>query len=248
MGYPACLYGRVSYPTGMPACQQAQPSIQNAEGNLRNQPEISVTRSTAKISDRYTGHFGWPSGLGRRVGGRSFGLGRLRNWRSRRGRLQLLDPWHALEVLVEHQHHASLVKAESRVDFKGWVNRQHEHASNRYWHRRIFHSEKPALLGGLDFCRRADLPLWLGLQLAEIKAAPAVSNYGFAVVYEVGWAFKTLLRLPQSFLGFLLLPVPIAATSEQGWSEQKEHSEPAGDDELDTGRGNSSHDVKKTSI
>jgi hypothetical protein len=38
----------------MPACQQAQPSIQNAEGNLRNQPAISVTRSTAKISDRYS--------------------------------------------------------------------------------------------------------------------------------------------------------------------------------------------------
>jgi hypothetical protein len=34
-------------------CQHAQPSTPNAEGNPRNQPEISVRRSTAKIADRY---------------------------------------------------------------------------------------------------------------------------------------------------------------------------------------------------
>ncbi len=50
MGYSACLYRRVSYPTGMPACQ---PSLPNAERNLRNRPEVRVTRSTAKSADRY---------------------------------------------------------------------------------------------------------------------------------------------------------------------------------------------------
>jgi hypothetical protein len=35
-------------------CQHAQPSTPNAEGNPRNQPEISVRRSTAKIADRYS--------------------------------------------------------------------------------------------------------------------------------------------------------------------------------------------------
>src|SRR5450759_2607656 len=34
-------------------CQHAQPSTPNAEGNPRNQPEISVRRSTAKSADRY---------------------------------------------------------------------------------------------------------------------------------------------------------------------------------------------------
>src|SRR5674476_1414673 len=43
----------VVYP--IPAvCQHAQPSTPNAEGNPRNQPEISVRRSTAKIADRYS--------------------------------------------------------------------------------------------------------------------------------------------------------------------------------------------------
>src|SRR5216684_347591 len=51
MGYSACLYRRVSYPTGMPACQ---PSLPNAERNLRNRPEVRVTRSTAKSADRYS--------------------------------------------------------------------------------------------------------------------------------------------------------------------------------------------------
>ena len=36
-----------------PASQHDQPSIPNAEGNLRNQPVISMRRSTAKIEDRY---------------------------------------------------------------------------------------------------------------------------------------------------------------------------------------------------
>src|SRR5450759_905793 len=47
---------RLAY-TGMypipSVCQHAQPSTPNAEGYLRNQPEISVRRSTAKIADRY---------------------------------------------------------------------------------------------------------------------------------------------------------------------------------------------------
>src|SRR2546428_9875004 len=36
------------------ACQHAQPSLPNAERNLRNRPEVRVTRSTAKSADRYT--------------------------------------------------------------------------------------------------------------------------------------------------------------------------------------------------
>src|ERR1017187_1243505 len=51
MGYLACLYRHVSYPIGL---QHAQPSTPNAEGNPRNQPEISVRRSTAKTADHYT--------------------------------------------------------------------------------------------------------------------------------------------------------------------------------------------------
>src|SRR5450756_2163837 len=47
---------RLAY-TGMypipPICPHAQPSTPNAEGYLRNQPEISVRRSTAKSADRY---------------------------------------------------------------------------------------------------------------------------------------------------------------------------------------------------
>ena len=47
---------RLAY-TGMypipSVCQHAQPSTPNAEGNLKNQPEISVRRSTAKSADRY---------------------------------------------------------------------------------------------------------------------------------------------------------------------------------------------------
>src|ERR1039458_8742680 len=35
-------------------CQHAQPSTPNAEGNPRNQPEISVRRSTAKTADHYS--------------------------------------------------------------------------------------------------------------------------------------------------------------------------------------------------
>src|ERR1019366_6469285 len=49
---------RLAY-TGMypipSVCQHAQPSTPNAEGNLKNQPEISVRRSTAKSADRYNG-------------------------------------------------------------------------------------------------------------------------------------------------------------------------------------------------
>jgi hypothetical protein len=36
------------------ACQHAQPSLPNAERNLRNRPEVRVTRSTAKSADRYS--------------------------------------------------------------------------------------------------------------------------------------------------------------------------------------------------
>jgi len=45
-------------------CQHAQPSTPNAEGNPRNQPEISVRRSTAKSADRYITHWRQQRDLG----------------------------------------------------------------------------------------------------------------------------------------------------------------------------------------